>query len=116
VIALSCGIDGCETVHVSTLETVEGALVDAILDAGWSSEPEDEVPVLCGGCTELVADGAVYSCEECGALAYPDDWTLVPYRGKPASDGPRYRAIGNGWAVPVVAWIFRRLDLVEDAR
>ena len=73
MIALSCGIDGCETVHVSTLETVEGALVDAILDAGWSSEPEDEVPVLCGGCTELVADGAVYSCEECGALAYPPE-------------------------------------------
>jgi DNA (cytosine-5)-methyltransferase 1 len=54
---------------------------------------------------------------ECERLqGYPDDWTLVPYRGKPASDGPRYRAIGNGWAVPVVAWIFRRLDLVEDAR
>lgn len=51
---------------------------------------------------------------ECEALqGLPRDWTLVPYNGKPAKDSPRYRAIGNGWAVPVVAWIFRRLDLVE---
>lgn len=73
MIALPCGIDGCEAVHVSTLNTVYSALVDAILDAGWSSEPEDDVPVLCAGCTELVADGAVYSCEECGALCYPPE-------------------------------------------
>lgn len=26
---------------------------------------------------------------------FPRDWTLVPYRGKPASDGPRYKALGN---------------------
>ena len=51
---------------------------------------------------------------ECERLqGYPDDWTLVPYNGKPAKDAPRYRAIGNGWAVPVVAWIFRRIDAVE---
>lgn len=39
----------------------------------------------------------------------PDDWTLVPYRGRAAADGPRYKAIGNSMAVPVVAWIGRRL-------
>jgi DNA (cytosine-5)-methyltransferase 1 len=46
-------------------------------------------------------------CERLQGL--PDDYTLVPYRGKPAADGPRYRAIGNGMAVPVVEWIFRRI-------
>lgn len=46
-------------------------------------------------------------CERLQGL--PDDWTLIPYRGKPAADGPRYRAIGNGMAVPVVAWILRRI-------
>ena len=32
---------------------------------------------------------------------FRDDYTLIQYRGKPAADGPRYRAIGNSWAVPV---------------
>lgn len=41
-----------------------------------------------------------------------DDYTLIPWRGKPASecpDGPRYKAIGNSKAVSVVSWIGRRL-------
>ncbi|MGY3024855.1 DNA (cytosine-5)-methyltransferase 1 [Pseudomonas lurida] len=41
-----------------------------------------------------------------------DDYTLIPWRGKPASecpDGPRYKAIGNSKAVPVARWIGRRL-------
>jgi len=46
-------------------------------------------------------------CERLQGL--PDDWTLVPYRGKPAADAPRYKAIGNGMAVPVVKWIGQRL-------
>ena len=53
---------------------------------------------------------------ECERLqGFPDDWTLVPYRGKPASDGPRYKAIGNSFAVPVVRWIGERIALVEEA-
>ncbi|HBO3173947.1 TPA: DNA cytosine methyltransferase [Pseudomonas aeruginosa] len=43
---------------------------------------------------------------------FPDDYTLIPWRGKPATecpDGPRYKAIGNSKAVPVVRWIGRRL-------
>lgn len=48
---------------------------------------------------------------ECERLqGFPDDWTLVPYRGKPAADGPRYRAAGNSMAVPCMAWIGRRID------
>lgn len=42
----------------------------------------------------------------------PDEYTLIPWRGKPATecpDGPRYKAIGNSKAVPVVRWIGRRL-------
>lgn len=44
-----------------------------------------------------------------------DDWTDVVYRGKPAADGPRYRALGNAFAVPVVRWIARRIAR-EDAQ
>jgi DNA (cytosine-5)-methyltransferase 1 len=47
---------------------------------------------------------------ECERLqGFPDGWTQVPYRGKPAADGPRYRALGNSMAVPVMAWIGRRI-------
>lgn len=46
-------------------------------------------------------------CERLQGL--PDDYTLVPYRGRPAADGPRYKAIGNSMAVPCVTWIGRRL-------
>lgn len=50
---------------------------------------------------------------ECERLqGFPDDYTLIPWRGTPATecpDGPRYKAIGNSKAVPVVRWIGRRL-------
>lgn len=51
---------------------------------------------------------------ECERLqGFPDDWTLIGYRGKPASecpDGPRYKAIGNSMAVPCMAWIGRQIN------
>lgn len=51
---------------------------------------------------------------ECERLqGFPDDWTLVPYRGKPAADGPRYKALGNSMAVPCMRWIGERIDLVN---
>jgi DNA (cytosine-5)-methyltransferase 1 len=47
---------------------------------------------------------------ECEKLqGFPDGWTDVAYRGKPTADGPRYRALGNAFAVPVVRWIARRI-------
>ena len=42
----------------------------------------------------------------------PDDYTLIPWRGKRAEDcpdGPRYKAIGNSKAVTVVRWIGQRI-------
>lgn len=51
---------------------------------------------------------------ECERLqGFPDDYTLIPYRGKLAADGPRYKALGNSMAVPVMHWIGRRLGLVH---
>lgn len=47
---------------------------------------------------------------ECERLqGFPDDYTAVPNRGKPAADGPRYKALGNSWAVPNVRWIGQRI-------
>ena len=45
---------------------------------------------------------------------FPDDYTLIPYRGKPASDGPRYKALGNSMAVPVMRWIGERISHVDS--
>ena len=51
---------------------------------------------------------------ECERLqGFPDDYTLVEYRGKPAADGPRYKALGNSMAVPVMRWIGERITAVD---
>ena len=51
---------------------------------------------------------------ECERLqGFPDDYTLVPHRNKPAADGPRYKALGNSMAVPVMRWIGERIQHVE---
>ncbi|EJW2204477.1 Dam family site-specific DNA-(adenine-N6)-methyltransferase [Salmonella enterica] len=50
---------------------------------------------------------------ECERLqGFPDNHTLIPWRGKVAADcpdGPRYKAIGNSMAVPVMRWIGERI-------
>jgi DNA (cytosine-5)-methyltransferase 1 len=52
---------------------------------------------------------------ECERLqGFPDDWTDIPYRGKQAPDGPRYKALGNSMAVPVMRWIGERISCVEN--
>jgi DNA (cytosine-5)-methyltransferase 1 len=55
---------------------------------------------------------------ECERLqGFPDDWTLIPYRNKPADqcpDGPRYKACGNSMAVPCMAYLGRRIQMVDD--
>lgn len=71
-----------------------------------------------GDAAPLVAGPATHvrrlTPRECERLqGFPDNHTLVPYRNKPAADGPRYKALGNSMAVPVMAWIGRRIAMVE---
>jgi len=49
---------------------------------------------------------------ECERLqGFPDGYTNTPWRKQPeAPDGPRYKALGNSWAVPVITWIGKRID------
>ena len=55
---------------------------------------------------------------ECERLqGFPDNYTQIPYRNKPAescSDGPRYKAMGNSMAVPVMRWIGERINMVSS--
>ena len=62
---------------------------------------------------------------ECERLqGFPDDYTLIPItkrqpiNGQPAivkwaADGPRYKALGNSMAVPVMRWIGERIAMVD---
>ena len=51
---------------------------------------------------------------ECEKLqGFSPNYTAIPWRGKPADqcpDGPRYKALGNSMAVPVMRWIGRSID------
>ncbi len=55
---------------------------------------------------------------ECERLqGFPDNFTRIPWRGKDAGacpDGPRYKALGNSMAVPVMNWIGNRIEAVEQ--
>ena len=55
---------------------------------------------------------------ECERLqGFPDDYTAIPWRGKDSENCPdshRYKALGNSMAVPVMAWIGRRIQMVEN--
>ncbi len=55
---------------------------------------------------------------ECERLqGFPDNYTQIPYRNKPAEscpDGPRYKAMGNSMAVPVMRWIGERINMVNS--
>ena len=54
---------------------------------------------------------------ECERLqGFPDNWTKIPYKGKPIEkcpDGPRFKAMGNSMAVPVMRWIGEGIELVN---
>jgi len=72
---------------------------------------------LCtGGTTMSVRRLTPVECER--LQGFPDNWTAIPWRGKPVSacpDGPRYKALGNSMACNVMRWIGRRIELVDTA-
>lgn len=77
-------------------------------DHAYTLEARAEVQAVQAG--SAVRRLTPVECERLQGMA--DDYTLIPWRGKPASecpDGPRYKAIGNSKAVTVVRWIGRRL-------
>jgi len=54
---------------------------------------------------------------ECERLqGFPDGFTAIEWRGKPADlcpDGPRYKALGNSWAINCGQYVFDRMQMVE---
>jgi DNA (cytosine-5)-methyltransferase 1 len=79
-----------------------------LLSFGHASNPLDENLI------SFAAQVRRLTPRECERLqGFPDDYTLVSYRGKPAADSPRYKALGNSMAVPVMRWIGRRIAASE---
>jgi DNA (cytosine-5)-methyltransferase 1 len=81
-------------------------------------EPGGPAPALAkeGHAPTIASPSAVrrLTPRECERLqGFPDDYTLVQYRKKPAADGPRYKSIGNSMATVVMAWLGRRISAVE---
>ena len=81
----------------------DGTILVAYADHG-SDEDDGEPP-------PLVRQLLPIECER--LQGFDDDYTLVPYRGKPASDGLRFHALGNSIAVPVLRWLGRRIAAVD---
>ena len=86
---------------------------------GWSDE--DVGYTVDAAATQGVAQPPMavrrLTPRECERLqGFPDDYTRIPYRNKPAEqcpDGPRYRALGNSMAVPVMRWLGKRIIGVD---
>lgn len=57
---------------------------------------------------------------ECERLqGFPDNWSQIPWKGKPAEecpDGPRYKCAGNSMAVPVMRWIGEQIARFESQK
>lgn len=55
---------------------------------------------------------------ECERLqGFPDHYTAIPWKKKPSTecpDGPRYKALGNSMAVPVMRWIGERIHKLHN--
>jgi len=79
---------------------------------GSSGPAGDEVANMIATPTMAVRRLTPKECER--LQGFPDDYTLVEFRGKPACDGVRYKALGNSFAVPVVAWIGNRIQMLEE--
>ena len=115
-------------------EKGEKVAPDAEISSG--SDPE-LMATLCAkdnekwGCNQWVDEGKAIICPtpnrhgvrrltptECERLqGFPDGFTQIPYRNKPADkcpDGPRYKALGNSMAVPVMRWIGERIQQVDN--
>ncbi len=76
------------------------------------SKPQDPMYTLTTADRHAVSTPAARRLTpvECERLqGFPDNYTNVPYRGKPAPDGQRYKAIGNSKAIPPVRWLGLRI-------
>jgi DNA (cytosine-5)-methyltransferase 1 len=92
---------------------LDGGLIAKTLCAGGhSNNPLDENLIA----HALAGVRRITPTEAERLQGFPDDWTKIPWRGRPTEDcpdGPRYKAVGNSMAVPVIRWLGERIQLVD---
>ena len=98
----------------------KGALKDDIhvtdADATKTLDASGSNPAMHQGGAAILQSMAVRRLTpvECERLqGFPDSYTDIKSKNKPTPDGPRYKALGNSMAVPVMAWIGQRIEQVE---
>ena len=85
-----------------------------VAGAPWDARPATNDKVRGVPCSMAVRRLLPVEAEK--LQGFEPGYTAIPWRKKPASecpDGPRYRALGNSWAIPVVRWIGQRIDEVD---
>jgi DNA (cytosine-5)-methyltransferase 1 len=117
--ALGCGSSGGQaSVAVATVAAFKGGQGSAAGGIGYDEHVSPTLSAADSGSNRTPALLAAMQVRrltpvECERLqGFPDNYTAIPWRKKPADqcpDGPRYKALGNSWAVPVVRWIGRRI-------
>jgi DNA (cytosine-5)-methyltransferase 1 len=103
------------------MHTTIGFLPGQGAGAGTIGVQDEQAPTLRAGCDNygVMHHTAIRRLTpiECERLqGFPDNYTQIPYRNKPAEncpDGPRYKALGNSMAVPVLKWLGERIDEVN---
>lgn len=127
-----CMASGQANAEIS--EAVSPALTcdhEAPIAFRWAASPSQGLSIGVDYCHTLTANpsGEPAVCyknygqvrrltpRECERLmGFPDDWTQIPWRGRPADrcpDRPRYKACGNSMCVNVMRWIGMRIELAE---
>lgn len=92
----------------ATAEIAEGAMPARRASQGGGDKPHVLIPHM------AVRRLTPRECER--LQGFPDDYTLITInsKGGVSADGPRYKALGNSMAVPVMNWIGQRIQMVED--
>jgi DNA (cytosine-5)-methyltransferase 1 len=104
----------CHAVAVAAFKGGQGSAAGSI---GYAEELSPTLAAADSGSNRTPLVQTQYAVRrltpvECERLqGFPDSYSNIPWRNKPeAPDGPRYKALGNSWAVPVVRWIGERID------
>jgi DNA (cytosine-5)-methyltransferase 1 len=85
--------------------------------SGMGVSEKDVHAVCTNGINSTVRRLLPIECER--LMGFPDNWTRIPWKGKPAEecpDSPRYKACGNSMCVNVMQWIGEQIDKVEKRK
>jgi len=94
---------------VCVASTQARAAIDEDMCGTLSARSDRDAPVVASG--YVVRRLTPLECER--LQGFPDNWTEIEFRGRPAADAPRYKALGNSMAVPCMRWIGERIAEVD---